>query len=107
LSGRNLFLSSTIGALGGIAIGAAVDQAHPSAEDPGQAKLVGGVLGFFMGPAVLAVGRAVISALDRTKLIYRVPTAQTQASPEPRSAMHFLNHLDSSIQMFPVDSPYS
>lgn len=30
LSGRNLFLSSTIGALGGIAIGAAVDQAHPS-----------------------------------------------------------------------------
>lgn len=107
LSGRNLFLSSTIGALGGIAIGAAVDQAHPSSEDPGQGKLIGGVLGFFVGPAALAIGRAAISALDRTKLIYRAPAAQTQVSPEPRSALHFLNHLDSSIQIFPVDSPYS
>lgn len=78
---RNLLLASTIGALGGIAIGAAVDQAHPSAEDPGQAKLVGGVLGFFTGPAALAIGRAVISSLDRTKLIYRAPTVQTRSCP--------------------------
>jgi len=76
LSGRNLVLASTIGTLGGIAIGAAIDQAHPSFEDPGQAKLVGGVLGFFIGPAALAVGRAVVSGLHRDKLIYRAPPDQ-------------------------------
>lgn len=82
LSGRNLFLSSTIGALGGIAIGAAVDQAHPSSEDPGQAKLIGGVLGFFMGPAALAIGRAVVSGLHRTRLIYRTPGDRINGSSQ-------------------------
>src|SRR5215813_879052 len=76
LSGRNLILSSTIGMVGGIAIGAAVDHAYPNAEDPGQGKLIGGVLGFFTGPAVLAIARAVASGLHRTKLIYRAPPDQ-------------------------------
>jgi len=77
LSGRNLILASTIGMAGGIAIGAAVDHGYPNAEDPGQGKLVGGVLGFFTGPAVLAIARAVASGLHRTKLIYRAPPDQT------------------------------
>ena len=77
LGAKNLILASGVGLLGGIAIGAAVDQAHPSSEDPGQGKLVGGVLGFFAGPAVLAGGRAILSALHRTKLIYKSPNATT------------------------------
>lgn len=71
LGGKNLILSSAIGMAGGIAIGAALDHAYPNGEDPGQGKLIGGVLGFFTGPAVLAIGRGVISGLHRTKLIYR------------------------------------
>jgi hypothetical protein len=71
LGARNLVLSSAIGFLGGIAIGAVVDQAHPSAEDPGQGKLVGGVLGVFAGPAALAAGRAVMSSFHKTRIIYR------------------------------------
>jgi len=80
LGAKNLILASGIGLLGGIAIGAAVDRAHPSSEDPGQAKLVGGVLGFFAGPAVLAGGRAILSALHRTKLIYKTQTPQRKGS---------------------------
>jgi hypothetical protein len=71
LSGKNLILASAAGLVSGIAIGAAVDAAHPSAEDPGQGKLIGGIVGFFFGPAALAVGRGVLSALHKTKLIYR------------------------------------
>ena len=108
LSGKNLVLASTIGLLGGIAIGAAVDQAHPSVEDPGQGKLVGGVLGFFMGPAALASGRAVVSGLHQTKLIYRAALDRIMEPSQPRVVMpHSFRHLDSSIQMLPVDSPYS
>ena len=73
LGGKNLILASAVGVVGGIAIGAAVDHSYPNTEDPGQGKLVGGVLGFFTGPAVLAIARAVISSLHRTKLIYRAP----------------------------------
>jgi len=73
LGGKNLILASAVGMVGGIALGAALDHAYPNNEDPGQGKLVGGALGFFTGPAVLAIGRAVISGLHRTKLIYRAP----------------------------------
>src|SRR5256885_4115475 len=51
MSGKTLLLSSLAGMAVGIGIGEAVDQAHPSAEDPGQGKLIGGVLGIFLGPA--------------------------------------------------------
>jgi len=78
LGAKNLILASGVGLLGGIAIGAAVDQAHPSIEDPGQGKLVGGILGFFAGPAVLAGSRAILSALHRTKLIYKAQMSQRQ-----------------------------
>jgi len=71
LGARNLVLSSAIGFLGGIAIGAVVDQAHPSTEDPGQGKLVGGVLGVVAGPAALAAGCAVMSSFHKTRIIYR------------------------------------
>ena len=102
LSGRNLMIASAVGLLAGIGIGAAVDQAHPSAEDPGQGKLIGGVLGFFSGPAALAIGRAVISSLHRTKLIYRAPPDQTTEPSQPKAAAtHPRDHLNSSIQMCP------
>lgn len=61
LSGSAVLLSSLIGIGVGIGIGAIVDEAHPSAEDPGQGKLIGGVLGTFVGPAALAVGRLVLN----------------------------------------------
>jgi hypothetical protein len=76
LSGKNFILASAAGLVSGIAIGAAVDAAHPSAEDPGQGKLIGGIVGFFMGPAALAVGRGVLSAMHKTKLIYRASSTQ-------------------------------
>jgi hypothetical protein len=71
LNGKNFILASDAGLVSGIAIGAAVDAAHPSAEDPGQGKLIGGIVGFFFGPAALAAGRGVLSAMHKTKLIYR------------------------------------
>jgi hypothetical protein len=61
LSGSAVLLSSLIGIGVGIGIGAMVDEAHPSAEDPGQGELIGGVLGTFVGPAALAVGRLVLN----------------------------------------------
>jgi len=73
LRARDLVLSSSIGLLGGIAVGAVVDQAHPSTEDPGQGKLVGAVVGVFAGPAALAIGRGVVSCLHKTSLVYRKP----------------------------------
>lgn len=85
LSGKSLALSSAVGVIGGIAIGAAIDQAHPSAEDPGQGKLIGGILGLVMGPAALAIGRSVISGLNHTSLIYQAPPAQTTETSEPRA----------------------
>lgn len=71
LSGSAVLLSSLIGIGVGIGIGAIVDEAHPSAEDPGQGKLIGGVLGTFVGPAALAVGRLVLNATHHAKLVYR------------------------------------
>lgn len=70
---RNLALASLVEIAAGISIGAAVDAAHPSGEDPDQGKLIGGVLGLVMGPAALAVGQGVISVTHRTKVIYRAP----------------------------------
>lgn len=69
----NLALASLVGIAAGIGIGAAVDAAHPSGEDPDQGKLIGGVLGLVMGPAALAVGQGVISMTHRMKIIYRPP----------------------------------
>jgi len=55
----------------GVAIGAVLEHAHPNSEGPEQGKLVGGVLEFFAGPAMLAIQRAVISGMHQTKLFYR------------------------------------
>ena len=84
MSGRQLLLSSAAGAAVGIGIGAAYDSTHPNFEDPGSRKLVFGTLGFFVGPAATAIGRAVYSATHRQKLIYR--NAQTPKPSEQAPA---------------------
>jgi hypothetical protein len=75
-----LLLSSVIGAAVGVGVGAAYDSVHPYSDDPGSGKLVFGVLGFFVGPAVTALGRAIYSGTHRQKLIYRAPQSGTTTS---------------------------
>jgi hypothetical protein len=77
-----LLLSSVIGAAVGVGIGAAYDSAHPYSDDPGLGKLMFGTLGFFMGPAATAIGRAIYSATHRQKLIYRTPQVHRVSSTE-------------------------
>jgi hypothetical protein len=75
-----LLLSSIVGAAVGVGIGAAYDSAHPHSEDPNSGKLVFGALGFFVGPAVTGIGRAIYAAAHRRKLVY----SATMAAPEKK-----------------------
>jgi len=87
MSATTVALASAAGLAAGIAVGAAVVASHPSAEDPGQGKLLGGIVGFFFAPAVLAAARGLLSALHKTRLVYRAQPANpsTASGARPRS----------------------